>query len=80
MKKPTKCTTPKKDRTEYTLTAKDIRTLTALVKEANDILSYYMNMPENKTGCLEAYDGEKMDTLYEAVEDLKLTLDDISLK
>ena len=80
MKKPTKCTTPGKDRESYTLTAKDIRTLTALVKEANDILAYYSLMPENKTGELEAHDGEKFDALYEAVEDLNITLGDITLK
>ena len=80
MKKPTKCTTPNRDRETYTLTAKDIRSLTLLVKEANDILSYYVNMPENKTGELEANHTEKMDALYEAVEDLKTTLDEITLK
>lgn len=74
MTKPRKCTTPKRDREAYKLTATDIRNLTALVKEANDILSYYINMPENRTAELEAADSEKFDILYNSVEDLKTTL------
>lgn len=79
MKKPTKCVTPKRDREAYTLNAKDIRNLTALIKEANDILAYYVNMPENRTGELEANDSAKFDALYEAVEDLKLSLGEVTL-
>lgn len=79
MKKPTKCITPKKDREAYKLTAADLRNLTKLVKEANDILAYYVNMPENKTGELEASDSQKFDVLYEAVEDLQTTLGEIAL-
>lgn len=79
MKKPAKCITPKKDGESYKLTATDIRNLTSLVKEANNILSYYINMPENKTGELEATDSEKFDTLYHAVDDLLITLGDITL-
>ena len=79
-KKPAKCTTPKRDKMEYTLTAKDIRNLTALVTEANNILSYYICMPENKTGELEATDNDKLTALYNAIEELSITMDSVNLK
>ena len=79
MKKPLQCKTPSRNQQAYKLTATDIRNLTKLVKEANDILAYYINMPENKTGELVADHSEKFDSLYEAVEDLKTTLGDINL-
>lgn len=79
MNKPSKCITPKRDREVYRLTATDVRKLIALVDEANSILTYYMVMPENKTGELEATDNHLMDRLYETVEDLKTTVGDISL-
>lgn len=79
MTKPRKCTTPKKYREAYKLTATDIRNLTALVKEASDILSYYINMPENRTAELEAVDSEKFYALYNSVEDLKTTLDWVTM-
>lgn len=79
MKKPAKCKTPTRDREAYKLTASDIRNITKLVNEANDILAYYINMPENKTGELYADYGDRFVALCEAVEDLKVTLDDINL-
>ena len=78
MKKPTKCITPKRDREFYSLTAKDFRNLIALVKEANDILSYYVNMPENETGELATTRVDELEELCEAVEDLKVTLYDVT--
>ena len=79
MKKPIQCKTPTKNQQAYKLTATDIRNITKLVNEANSILAYYINMPENKTGELFADDGSRFDALYEAVEDLKTSLDDINL-
>lgn len=79
MKKPIQCKTPTRNQQAYRLTATDIRNITKLVSEANNILAYYINMPENKTGELFANDGSAFDTLCEAVEDLKITLDDINL-
>ena len=79
MKKPIQCKTPSRNQQAYKLTATDIRNLAKLVKEANDILAYYINMPENKTGELVADDGDKFDALCEAVDDLKTTLGDINL-
>jgi hypothetical protein len=77
MKKPAKCTTPKRDRETYSLNARDFRNLTALVKEANDILSYYVNMPENETGDLETSRVDDLENLIQAVEELKFTLEDV---
>ena len=79
MKKPVQCKTPTRNQQAYRLTATDIRNITKLVNEANSILAYYINMPENKTGELFADDGTRFNALYEAVEDLKVTLDDINL-
>lgn len=79
MEKPIQCKTPSRNQQAYKLTATDIRNITKLVNEANNILAYYINMPENKTGELFADDGSRFDALCEAVEDLKITLDDINL-
>lgn len=79
MKKPIQCKTPARNQMAYKLTATDIRNLTKLVNEANNILAYYINMPENKTGELFADDGSRFDSLCEAVEDLQTTLGDINL-
>ena len=74
MKKPAKCITPKKDRDTYKLTASDLRKLNALLTEANDILSYYINMPENRTGDLECPYCDSYESLCETTEDLLHTL------
>lgn len=79
MKKPIQCKTPTRNQQAYKLTATDIRNLTKLVKEANDILAYYINMPENKTGELVADYSEKFDVLCESVNDLRTTLYEINL-
>lgn len=80
LKKPAKCTTPKHDRESYRLTASDMRNLNKLIEEANEILSYYINMPENITGELSTLRFDEMTELCEAVEDLKTTLDEIVWK
>lgn len=79
IKKPIQCKTPSRNQQAYKLTATDLRNITKLVNEANSILSYYINMPENKTGELIADDCSRYDTLWEAVEDLKTTLGDVVL-
>lgn len=79
MKKPIQCKIPSRNQQAYKLTATDIRNLTKLVNEANNILAYYINMPENKTGELAADDGKNFDSLYEAVNDLQTTLGDVNL-
>lgn len=79
MKKPIQCKTPTRNQQAYKLTAADIRNLTKLAKEANDILAYYINMPENKTGELVADYGNNFDALCEAVNDLHTTLYDVNL-
>ena len=77
MKKPAKCITPKRDREQYSLNARDLRNLLALVKEANDILSYYINMPENTTGDLVTKRVEDIENLSEQIEDLQNTVNEI---
>ena len=77
MKKPSKCITPKRDREEYSLTARDLRNLTSLVKEANDILAYYVNMPENETGDLKTSHTDDLVILRNLVDDLAITLDTV---
>lgn len=79
MKKPIQCKTPSRNQMAYKLTATDICNLTKLIKEADSILAYYINMPENKTGELYAEDSSKFDALCEAIDDLKTTIDDINL-
>lgn len=77
MKKPAKCITPKRLREKYALNARDLHNLLALVKEANDMLSYYINMPENWTGELVTKRLDDIDALSEQIEDLKNTIDEI---
>lgn len=79
MKKPIQCKTPARNQMAYRLTATDLRSITKLVKEADSILAYYINMPENKSGELYAEDGSRFDELYQAVEDLMTTINDINL-
>ena len=79
MKKPIQCKIPTRNQQAYKLTATDIRNLTKLVNEANSILAYYINMPENKTGELFADDGSRFDALCETIEDLKTTIEDVNL-
>lgn len=77
-KKTAKCTTPKRDVEEYNLTACDLRHLLSLVREANDILSYYVNMPENRTGELATRQCGKLEELSEAIHDLLNTVDNVN--
>ena len=77
-KKPAKCVTPKRDRYEYTLNARDMKNLFSLVDEANSILSYYVNMPENKTGELAATRCDDLEKLAAAIDELKDTIDNVN--
>ena len=79
MKKPIQCKTPTRNQQAYELTATDLRNITKLVNEANNILAYYINMPENKTGELFADADSRFDALCEAIEDLKTTVEDVTL-
>lgn len=77
MKKPAKCVTPKRDRYNYRLTVHDMRSLIALVNEANDILAYYINMPENRSGELTTVQTDMLEELSSQVEELKTTIDEV---
>ena len=74
MKKPAKCITPKRNREVYNLTARDLRNLINLVKEANDILAFYVNMPENRTGELATTRTDELEKLSEQVDELKVNI------
>ncbi len=80
MKKPGKCRVPKRDRYEYSLTAQDLKNLLSLVAEANSILSYYVNMPENKTGELATTRCDELEALSAAIDELKDTVDNVQWK
>jgi len=56
-KVPTGCRTPKRDRDMYMLTAKDARFMLENANRIWDMLVYYCNMPENRTG--EIQSGER---------------------
>ena len=77
-RKPAKCTTPKRDRYEYALNAQDLKNLLSLVNEANGILSYYVNMPENKSGELATTRCDDLEKLSEAIDELKDTIDNVN--
>ena len=74
-KKPAKCITPKRIRDQYKLTTRDLRNLISLVKEANDILVYYIDMPENRTGELATTRTGELETLSDQIDALKSTID-----
>lgn len=76
MNKPKYCKTPARDSESYVLTATDIKNMTNLAGQIRDMLYYYSNMPENKTG--EIYhrlrNMEKFDELCMIVEDIDTVL------
>lgn len=51
-KKPAKCRRPKQEAERYCLDDEDMDNLIKLMEEANGILDYYHEMPENLTGIL----------------------------
>lgn len=74
MKKPINCKTPKTDKDFYNLTATDLNTMIKRAQAIWDMLSYYSNMPENKTGVIcisNPHNEEKLDKLCELVEDIQ---------
>ena len=80
---PQGCKTPKSDRDGYALTTADIRFMTAQIEKINDMLSYYVNMPENATGELviafrsdKGYDA--FTQLIHKTEDVVNTLNDVT--
>ena len=71
---PKGCKTPKRDRDEYRLTSADLDYMTKAAKEIWDMLVYYCNMPENRTGEI-IVEGdkncEKFENLCGIIEDIK---------
>lgn len=72
---PEGCKTPKRDREEYSLTVSDFKFMIEHANKINDMLSYYINMPENGTGDL-AIEFRNMNN-YELLPTLCGKLDDI---
>ena len=72
MTAPKGCKTPKRDCEEYRLSASDLNTMTKAAKSIWDMLVYYCNMPENRTGEIVVVNNdEKFDALCGIIEDIK---------
>ena len=81
MKKPNGCKTPTKDREVYNLTASDISFMLKNAKNIWNMIVYYSNMPENKTGEIEmnsARNEQKFDELCETITDIKEALVEVA--
>jgi len=78
MKKPEGCKTPTTDREQYNLTVPDLKFIEKQVMKINAMLSYYVNMPENKTGELATVNTDRLEYLIQQVDDIKTTLENVS--
>lgn len=80
MNKPKYCKTPARDSESYVLTATDIKNMTNLSGQIRDMLYYYSNMPENRTGELhyKHKNMESFDKLYSLIDDINTMLLDIT--
>ena len=76
IKQPKQCKRPAHDMEMYTLTATDIKAMKRATDTILSILSFYSNMPENRTGELAIKDCnvEKFDSLCESISDIKTML------
>lgn len=82
MSVPQGCKTPKRDRESYDLTVADIRFMIGQANKISKMCSYYVNMPENRTGELSiAFNSEKGYNLFEElcrkINDIQTTLEDV---
>lgn len=73
-KAPKGCKTPKRDRYEYRLNSTDLDFMVSHAEMIWNMLCYYSNMPENRTGTI-YIEGDrvsaKFDRLCELIEDIK---------
>ena len=76
-RKPAACVTPKRDRNGYILNKRDLNHLKKLIQEANDILVYYANMPENRTAELGAMSTELLQEVQNLAHDFHTMIDDV---
>lgn len=76
-KKPRACRTPSRDREEYTLTASDLKAMTQAAETIWDMICYYSNMPENRTGelAIKGQNAERYERLSELLDDIKNEID-----
>jgi hypothetical protein len=78
MRKPEGCKTPTNDRETYKLTVSDIKYMEKQIIKIWNMISYYSNMPENKTGELETVNTERLMFLIRQIEDVETALNDVS--
>lgn len=70
-KKPDKCRVPDHEAETYCLDEEDMNNLIALMEEANGILDFYHNMPQNLTGILATALIEQHEALIGLVESFR---------
>lgn len=79
MKTPKGCKTPNRDCEEYALKSADIRFIENAANQIWDMITYYANMPENRTGEIVVKDAnaEKLDKLQTLITDIATAIDEI---
>lgn len=77
---PAGCRTPNRDRNHYTLTKADIDFMTEAVRRVNEMLSYYINMPENETGELRITDANccRLEDLIDDMDEARTALMEVT--
>ena len=76
-RKPAACVTPKRDREMYILNKRDLNHMKKLLQEANNMILYYANMPENRTGELGAMSVDLLQEVQEMAHDFHTMIDDV---
>lgn len=75
---PRGCKTPSRDRDEYTLTKKDAQFMQASALKIWQMLSYYCNMPENRTGEVQSGPAASEIIMNELLPTLNSIIDDLN--
>ena len=75
---PKGCKTPKRDRDEYHLTRTDLETMNKAAASIWDMLVYYCNMPENRTGEIEVHGDKNYELFVKLCNTLNSILDDLN--
>lgn len=71
MIKPQKCAVPKRPSSRYCLNDQDMDGLIALIEEANGILDFYSEMPQNLSGIVVTALIEKYERLTNLIDTLR---------
>lgn len=79
-RKPAGCKTPNRDAYSYTLTASDIKYMKTTLTKIDDMLMYYVNMPENRTGDLTVLgrNFDKLRELADMLDGIKVSIDNVA--